>query len=234
LRLSDITLTVLEVPEQIMFGGSQRIVAHRLADGRRVFETLGPDESDILFRGIFTGADAESRARAIDTIRQQGNTVSLQWQSFKYDVIVRTFTASYNSPWWISYSLRLAVVKQNTAVSSQSPTNLSSILADLADARSGLAQVSMDSASLPSSAALTAATTSGTSANRNAMQAITSVIASIDQRIDQAGANMATLTSDESTSPDIDVMTALSVGEILAILTGCRALLSRALVTLAE
>ena len=85
--IGPVRLAGFEVPNCVYFGGSQRMAIHRLAGGHRILELLGPEDSDIWFSGVFTGPDAETRARGFDSLRTAGVTVQLTWRSFQYDVI---------------------------------------------------------------------------------------------------------------------------------------------------
>ena len=131
IRISDINLENFEVPPSIRFGGRHRLAVHTLSGGSRVVERLGPSDSDIYFRGTFSGPDAEARVRAMDDLRVTGRVVWLTWKSFRYQVIVRTFLADYQSPWWISYQVTCLVVHQTTAVPAQRYPQRALIAADL-------------------------------------------------------------------------------------------------------
>jgi hypothetical protein len=90
-------------------GGTQRVVTHTLSDGTRVVESLGPDDSDIRYAGILSGANAVPRALQIDALRVSGQVVTLGWGTLLYSVIVREFSASFENTNWIPY--RLACLK---------------------------------------------------------------------------------------------------------------------------
>src|SRR6476620_7719754 len=112
IQIGDIDLQDFEVPPSIRFGGSHRVVIHRLSGGGRVLERLGPDDGDIYFSGTFSGLYAEARMRAMDSLRLTGEVVWLTWDAFRYQVVVRTFTANFHSPWWMSYHVSCVVVQQ--------------------------------------------------------------------------------------------------------------------------
>jgi hypothetical protein len=76
MRLGSIDLQDFEVPQSVRFGGRHRLNVHVLAGGRRIVERLGPDDTEIQFRGTFSGPAAESRARAFDNVRLSGEIVA--------------------------------------------------------------------------------------------------------------------------------------------------------------
>ena len=113
LKIGSISLRDFETPSTVKFGGTQRIAVHRLANGRRVLDALGREESDITFSGVLSGSDAEARVQALDLLRTTGQRTSLQWSSFHFDVIVRQFSIEFQSPHWIPYQLVCAVLEQS-------------------------------------------------------------------------------------------------------------------------
>ncbi len=130
--IGGIALQNFEIPTSIRFGGQQRLVVHRFSDGSRTIERLGPDDSEIRFRGIFSGSNAEARVRALDSFRISGERIPLVWQSFRYLVIVHEFVAEYTSRWWINYQISCTVVDQAIAYSATANTVSNSVASDLA------------------------------------------------------------------------------------------------------
>jgi hypothetical protein len=61
ITLGGIVFEAFEVPEQIEFGGRQRMAIHDLPGGGRVIDVLGPTDSDLVFSGIFSGSGAGTR-----------------------------------------------------------------------------------------------------------------------------------------------------------------------------
>jgi len=113
-RIGSITLRDFEVPSAVRYGGNHRTVVHHLGDGRRIVDRLGADDTDISFSGTMSGSDASARARQLDRLRTTGEKVSLQWDSFQFDVIVRQFTADFQSGQWIPYQVSCAVLDQSS------------------------------------------------------------------------------------------------------------------------
>src|SRR5487761_1980122 len=101
LALGPIGFRDFELPPSVSFGGRQRLVTHRLANGQRIVDCLGRDDADIRFSGIFAGPDASLRALALDELRASGIMVPLTWDVFFYTVVVEEFLASYQNDTWI-------------------------------------------------------------------------------------------------------------------------------------
>ena len=110
LTLGGVPFQDFEVPEQIRFGGAQRLAVHALIGGGRVVDALGDDAGEISFSGVFAGNDASARAQTLDAACALGATIPLVWDGFYYSVIIAEFAASYTKPWWIPFALRCAVV----------------------------------------------------------------------------------------------------------------------------
>jgi uncharacterized protein YciI len=110
LTLGGVPFQDFEVPEQIRFGGAQRLAVHDLIGGGRVVDALGDDAGEVSFAGIFSGSDAAARAQALDAARATGAAVPLVWDGFFYTVVIAEFAAEYAKPWWIPFALRCAAV----------------------------------------------------------------------------------------------------------------------------
>jgi hypothetical protein len=109
ITLGGIVFEAFEVPEQIEFGGRQRMAIHDLPGGGRVIDVLGPTDSDLVFSGIFSGSGAGTRARSLDAMRAAGQPQPLSWKGNSYVVILADSVFSYAKPWWIPYRLRCVV-----------------------------------------------------------------------------------------------------------------------------
>ena len=104
-----------EVPERVTAGGSQRLVVHALPGGGRVVDAMGADEADISWAGIFSGAEAPDRARALDALRMAGGALPLVWGAAFYTVAIARFEAEFRSPWWVPYRIRCTVLRNEGA-----------------------------------------------------------------------------------------------------------------------
>lgn len=115
LTLGGIIFNGFEVPESIPFGGEQALVVHKLPGGARIIDAMGADHRDIAWSGRFRGGSAESRARLLDGYRKSGKKQLLQWSTYRYQVIVRSFEANYQQPFEIPYSVSCTVVSDESA-----------------------------------------------------------------------------------------------------------------------
>jgi hypothetical protein len=172
IHIGPISLQGFEIPASVRFGGRHRLAIHNLAGGRRVVERLGPDDGEIEFRGIFSGPGAEGRVRAFDSLRLSGEIVWLSWESFQRKVVVKSFIADYQSPWWIPYNVSCAVVHQTGAMTAQSSTVSVLISTDLGNALSAANSAEISLISLQSALASKNALTAGTSGQAQAVAAV--------------------------------------------------------------
>jgi hypothetical protein len=172
--LGPVILRGFEVPEQILFGGGQRVAIHELIGGGRVIDSLGAAAEAIVFAGIFSGPDAALRMQSLDAARVAGITLPLSWDSFSYSVIITELSASYRKSWWVPYNLRLAVVED--PVSAIVPIAVQAAL-DIASAGdfAQIAGISLTSVSPSSTASLSTALTGLQSAIAIAGNQISSV-----------------------------------------------------------
>ena len=106
-----LSLSGLEVPEKLAWGGEQRMTVHKLPGGARVFDLLGQDDSDISWSGYFQGTFANYRARAFDALRIAGTPVPLSWPGFTRTVIITKFTcSSERNGFLLPYSITCSIV----------------------------------------------------------------------------------------------------------------------------
>ncbi|HZT82085.1 MAG TPA: hypothetical protein VFA26_17795 [Gemmataceae bacterium] len=110
LSLGGVVFHDFEVPESINFGGGQSLAVHSLPGGKRVVDAMGPDDADIRWSGRFRGPNAEERALLLDFMRRKGGQVLLTWSLHRYQVVIREFTANFQQPFEIPYSIVCAVV----------------------------------------------------------------------------------------------------------------------------
>jgi hypothetical protein len=112
--------------------------------------------------------------------------VWLTWESFRRRVIVRSFTADYNSPWWIQYQIRCTVVDQRGIASTQRVSLAAMLSADLSTALIYAAGSSISltplQAAMSSANALTAGSTDQTMAIAQTDTVVQSVSGQIDQQ----------------------------------------------------
>jgi hypothetical protein len=110
-KLGDFTFTGFEVPEEIPFGGEQRLVVHPLVGGGRVVDAMGREDAAISWRGMFLGAGALDRARKLDQMRVAGGLLSLTWSTFNRGVVIQRFTCSFQRFYKLPYEIECLVVQ---------------------------------------------------------------------------------------------------------------------------
>jgi hypothetical protein len=165
LTLGEILFTDFEVPASITFGGDQTVALHRLQSGARVIDTLGPNDADIRWSGVISGADAGLRAQMLDQLRITGTAASLTWDTFYFTVIITELHFSFNNSWWIPYKIRCIVADDPSIETSTSAISvLAAVTADLVSA----------SAYTDASAALAAVNVAGAAGAGNAAYATAS------------------------------------------------------------
>jgi hypothetical protein len=151
-------------------------------------ERLGPDDSEISFQGTFSGPDAETRARAFDSLRLSGDIVWLTWQSFRRRVIVKSFNAEYHSSSWIPYRVSCVVVHQDGVPAAGPSITASLVLADLGNAVLSSSGLPISFNSLQSALSDPNAFTDGTSGKANAVGAVQVGLSTINAQITQQSA----------------------------------------------
>lgn len=110
LILGGIVFDGFSTPNEMMGGGKQAMVVHKLPGGSRVIDTLGPDEANVQWQGHFFGNDAYTTALALDGMRAAGQVVSLTWGGQFRSVIVEQFIYKVRRlPVWVDYNISCTV-----------------------------------------------------------------------------------------------------------------------------
>ena len=94
LTLAGYTFAGFGVPERINGGGHQKLVVHKFLGGARVFDSLGPDDDPIEWKGTFRsldGFDPVTQARFLDAVRFAGKPVTLTYWNYTYQVFISYF-----------------------------------------------------------------------------------------------------------------------------------------------
>lgn len=110
LSLGGVEFGEFEVPPSISAGGDQQLQTHKYAGGARTVDTFGADDGAISWSGTFFDTDAEARCQQLDTLRKQGAQVPLDWSSFSYLVVIKSFTFHFERFYQIKYEITLEVV----------------------------------------------------------------------------------------------------------------------------
>ena len=124
LVLGPVVFEGFELPAHIPVGGRQRLAVHRLADGSRVVDVLGPDESDIAWAGVLSGPLAAIRAQTIDALRLAGTSLDLSFGAWFAPVVVSSFSVDANLSGWVPYRISCTVLAE--------PPEIDLVLAQLA------------------------------------------------------------------------------------------------------
>jgi hypothetical protein len=133
--LGPIQFSGIEVPERIPAGGRQASKVWQLPGGQRVVQTMGRDDADLTWTGIFEGPGAEQRAHTLDALRQSGQAVTLAFGTFNFSVVVTDCTLNYERVNWVPYSVSCTVIQDNAASFQAGPQSLlGSINSDLSNA----------------------------------------------------------------------------------------------------
>lgn len=154
--LGGVAFRDFEIPEEIAFGGTQRLAVHQPVGGGRVIDVLGASAGEIAFEGVFSGPDAEQRVQLLDIARNTGAVLPLTWSGFAYMVVVAAFSACFQKSWWIPFEIRLVSVENLvTAI----PSALAQAGLDIVSAAgfSALSGVSFDAVNSANAAGVTAA-----------------------------------------------------------------------------
>lgn len=138
LTLGGVAFQDMEVPEKINFGGKQRVAVQNLIGGGRVVSALGLDDGEISFAGIFSGADAASRAQELDAARALGAQLPLVWGEFYYLVLIQEFKAEYRKSSLIPFSINCIVVSDPLAAAVNLVAPLANLVAGDLAAAAGL------------------------------------------------------------------------------------------------
>ena len=124
LVLGPVVFEGFELPAHIPLGGRQRLAVHRLADGGRIVDVLGPDESDIAWTGVLSGPLAAIRAQTVDALRLSGTPLDLSFGAWFAPVIVSAFSADANLSGWVPYRISCTVLAE--------PPEVDQVLVELA------------------------------------------------------------------------------------------------------
>lgn len=106
--IGGMVLTGLEVPDELVFGGRQELVVHRLLGGGRVVDAVGNDPERLTLKGRFVGPEAQARAMALARMREAGAPVSFAAAGISCTVWIAQFRFAYQAKGAVcSYSLVL-------------------------------------------------------------------------------------------------------------------------------
>lgn len=118
LVLGDFTFQDFEIPEEIGFGGDQKLAIKKMLGGVRDIQALGADPRPIQWTGQFfptqNGQSALDRALTLEQMKNAGQPVTLSWDELYLMVYIRTFEPNYRFA-RIPYKITLEVLQDLTA-----------------------------------------------------------------------------------------------------------------------
>lgn len=174
LTLGDITFSGMEIPESLPFGGEQRLAIKKLVGGTRVIDALGPDPAPIGWSGLLLGTNAIDRATSLDQWRKDGQSATLTWSTFRYEVMVKSFTGIFDAPFRIPYQIVCEVISDG-ADSTNTTTDLDGAISTDMTSATSLASTVGDS----TLSSLTSTLSSAVSAVSSFAKATTATISSV-------------------------------------------------------
>lgn len=95
--LGGMVLCGAEVPDELVFGGRQTLVVHRIPGGGRVIDALGNDPARLVLSGRFIGQNAPSRARLLEKFRSAGQVMEFSVADFSVRVWIAEFSWTYQA-----------------------------------------------------------------------------------------------------------------------------------------
>ena len=238
LVLGPVALSSFEIPDGINFGGRQILAIHQLTDGQRIIDSIGPAESDIHFRGAFSGPRAAARSQQLNTLRTAGAELNLTWDVFFYRVIISNFTAEYKNSVWIPYQITCTVVRDEATAVANARLSLSdAVLADLGAAMDQCSGAGVDFTLVQNNLSVPTATTLGAEAYTAAQLSVSAVLSSIANQIATTDNLLTTMQATLETSPEAlasNLMAATGLVQQLATLVSGSGYLGRAARNLAN
>lgn len=236
LLLGPVAFNDFEVPAKINIGGAQRVALHRLVGGTRVIDSLGRDDTEIKFEGVFSGPDATLRARTLDELRASGRPLPLTWDVFYYTVILTKFEAEYRTSWWIPFCISCTVLRDEAAALVNAAISITdSLVADVAAAVSAAIAGGVDLTAAQSAISTSNATSWGTSDYTAAQTSLGNAQASVTQGVATAESALIGSGFGSASSPGAGITslgTAISAAQQLATLTTAQGYIGRAALNL--
>jgi len=95
--LGTMVLSGPEVPDELVIGGHQALVVHRVIGGGRVIDSLGNDPARLILSGRFMGPFATRRARQIEAMREKAQALVFSVADLSARVWIAAFSWSYQA-----------------------------------------------------------------------------------------------------------------------------------------
>jgi hypothetical protein len=111
--LEDFEFTGHEIPEEInILSGEQQLSMHVALGGVRSVKSLGRNDDDISFSGLFFGLTAYSRAEYVDMLRINGDPLTFTIFDKAYTVVIKSFKTTLQKRYQIPYTITLLIVEE--------------------------------------------------------------------------------------------------------------------------
>ncbi|HHW4682566.1 MAG TPA: hypothetical protein ACQGQI_05155, partial [Xylella sp.] len=131
-----------EIPEQIPFGGEQRLNVHELVGGWRVIDAMGATPMPVEWSGQFAGDTALERALYIDGLRKAGKPLYLSWDALAFHVVIKSFSCEFKRFYRLPYRITCEVVEDLTdPVNDIAAPSIDQFIADDMNEANGLASL---------------------------------------------------------------------------------------------
>lgn len=95
--LGGLVLSGPEVPDQLVFGGRQRLVIHHALGGGRVVDAVGNDPLRLVLSGCFIGPLATQRTRSIEAMRRKARSLVFSVADLTLRVWIAEFSWAYQA-----------------------------------------------------------------------------------------------------------------------------------------
>lgn len=115
LRLGDFEFLDFEVPERITIPGRQKTVLHQMVGGKRVIDVLGVEYDPLTWSGVITGSQSGDRVKALEQMRDAGETLTLTLDEYSFKVVITSFVPVYEFIYRRPYSIEVAIVANNAS-----------------------------------------------------------------------------------------------------------------------
>ncbi len=93
------------VPNELPFGGAQKMTVHKMPGGGRVIDCMGPDDQDIAWSGRFFTPDALAMAQTLNALRTAGKPLPYSNGVESRTVVISEFRATVHKFNWIEYEI---------------------------------------------------------------------------------------------------------------------------------
>lgn len=129
--LGGYVLTGWEIPEQITWGGAQRMNVHKFVGGSRYIDVMGQDNDAVTWSGRFLGPDASFRADEIDQMRKAGEVVELIFAGRYYQAVIASLSLQQQTQFLIPYKISLTILTDESYVTPPDLTPLQAVSMDI-------------------------------------------------------------------------------------------------------